>query len=51
MMAGVNYVKYGCSSARTTPAVSIYRSVTLEKILLPLLLKTIDGNLKKQIKS
>ena len=26
MMSGVNYVIYGCSSGRTTPGVSIYRS-------------------------
>ena len=26
----LNYVIYGCSSARTTPGVSLYRSVTLD---------------------
>ena len=26
-----NYVIYGCSSARTTAEVSLYRSVTLEE--------------------
>ena len=31
MMPGVNYVKYGCSSARTTPGVSLYRSLTPEE--------------------
>ena len=31
MMPGVNYVIYGCSSARTTPGVSLYRSLTLEE--------------------
>ena len=30
-MAGVNYVIYGCSSARTTPWVSIYKSLTKEE--------------------
>ena len=27
MMPGVNYVIYGCSSARTTSGVSLYRSL------------------------
>ena len=31
MMPGVNYVIYGCSSVRTTPGVSLYRSLTLEE--------------------
>ena len=31
MMPGVNYVIYGCSSARATPSVSLYRSLTLEE--------------------
>ena len=31
MMPGVNYVIYGCSSARTTPGVSLCRSLTLEE--------------------
>ena len=30
-MAGVNYVIYGCSSARTTLGVSIYKTLTLEE--------------------
>ena len=30
MMPGVNYAIYGCSSARKTPGVSLYRSLTLE---------------------
>ena len=29
MIPGVNYVIYGCSSARTTVGVSLYRSLTL----------------------
>ena len=29
MMSGVNYAIYGCSSARTTPGVSLYQSLTL----------------------
>ena len=38
MMPGVNYVNYviyDCSSARTTPGVSLYRSLTLEKNIVP----------------
>ena len=31
MMPGVNYVIYGCFSARLTPGVSLYRSLTLEE--------------------
>ena len=31
MMPGVNYVIYGCSSARTTPEVSLYSSLTLDE--------------------
>ena len=31
MMPRVNYLIYGCSSARATPGVSLYRSLTLEE--------------------
>ena len=31
MMPGVNYVIHGCSSARTTPGVSLYRNLTLKE--------------------
>ena len=31
MMPGVNYVIYGCSSAKATPGVSLYQSLTLEE--------------------
>ena len=31
MMPGVNYVIYGCSSARTTAGVLVYQSLTLEE--------------------
>ena len=34
MMPGVNYVIYGCSSARTTPGVSLYQSLTLEENII-----------------
>ena len=31
MMPGVDYAIYGCSSARTTLGVSLYRSLTTEE--------------------
>ena len=31
MMPGVNYVIYGCYSARTSPGVSLYHSLTFEE--------------------
>ena len=34
MMSVVNYVIHGCSSARTTPGVSPYRSLTLEENII-----------------
>ena len=34
MMPSINYVIYGCSSARTTPGVSIYRSLILEENII-----------------
>ena len=53
MMPGVNYVIYGCSSARTTPGVSLYRSLTLEENTVAVITqdRLIDNNLKKQIKN
>ena len=54
MMPGVNYVIYGCSSARTTPGVSLYHySLTLEKNIVAVITqdRVIDGNLKRQIKN
>ena len=53
MMPGVNYVIYGCSSARTTPGVSLYRSLTLEESIVAVITqdRVIDNNLKKQIKN
>ena len=53
MMLGVNYVIYGCSSARTTPGVSLYRScLTLEENIVAVITqdRVIDDNLKSQIK-
>ena len=53
MMPGVNYVIYGCSSARTTPGVSLYRSLTLEENIVAVITqdRVIDDNLKKQMKN
>ena len=52
MMPGVNYLVYGCSSARTTPGVSLYRSLTLEENIVAVITqKVIDNSLKRQIKN
>ena len=49
MMPGVNYVIYGCSSARTTPGVSLYWSLKLEENIVAVTTqdRVIDDNLKK----
>ena len=49
MMPGVNYVIYGCSSARTTPGVSLYWSlITLEENIIAVITqdRVIDDNMK-----
>ena len=53
MMPRVNYLIYGCSSARTTPGVSLYRSLTLEEDIVAVITqdRVIDNSLKKQIKN
>ena len=53
MMPGVNYLMYDCSSARTTPGVSLYRSLTLEGNIVAVITqdRVIDDNLKMQIKN
>ena len=52
-MSGVNYVIYGCSSARTTPGVSLYRRLTLEENIAAVITqdRVMDNNLKMQIKN
>ena len=52
MMPGVNYVIYGCSSVRTTPGVSLNRSLTLEENIVAVITQdgVTDNNLKRQIK-
>ena len=53
MMSGVNYIICGCSSARATPGVSLYRSLTLEKNIVAAITqdRVIDDNLRRQIKN
>ena len=53
MMPGVNYVIYGYSSVRTTPGVSLYRSLTLKENIVAVITqgRVIDYNLKRQIKN
>ena len=53
MMPGVNYVIYGCSSVRTTPGVSLYRSLTLEENIVAVIIqdKVIYVNLKRKTKN
>ena len=52
MMPGVNYVIYGCSSARSTPGVSLYRGLTVEENIVAVITqdRLIDDYLKGQIK-
>ena len=53
MMPAVHYVIYGCSSARTTPGVSVYWSVTLEENVIAVItsVRVIDGNWKGKLKT
>ena len=53
MMLGVNYVIYGCSSARLTPGVSLYQSLTLEENIVAVITqdRVIDDNLKSKLKT
>ena len=53
MMPGVNYVLYGCFSARITLAVSLYWGLTLEENIVAVITqdKVIDDSLKRQIKN
>ena len=53
MMPGVNYLIYGYSSTRTTPGVSLYRSLTLEENIVAVITqdRVIDSSLKRQIKN
>ena len=51
MIPGVNYLLYGCSSARQIPGVSLYQSLKENIIAVITQDKVIDGNLKRQIKN
>ena len=53
MMPGVNYVIYGCYSARTTSGVSLYRRLTLEEKIIVVITpdRVIDDSLERQIKN
>ena len=53
MIPGVVYVIYGCSSARLTPGVSLYQSLTLKENIVAVITqdRVIDDNLKKQIEN
>ena len=53
MMPGVNFAIYGRPSARTTPGVSLYRSLTLAENIVAVITQdmVIDDKLKKQIKN
>ena len=53
MMLGINYIIYGCSSAKTTPGVSLYRSSTFEENIFVVITqdRVVDDNVKGQIKN
>ena len=53
MIPGVNYIIYGYYSAKTTPGVSLYQSLTLEENIVAVITqdRVIDDNLKRQIKN
>ena len=55
MMPGVNYLMHRCSSAKTTPGVSLYRGLTLalEENIVAVIIqdRVIDNSLNRQIKN
>ena len=54
MMLGENFVIHGCSFARVTPGVSLYRSyLTMEGNIVAFITqdRVIDDNLKRKIKN
>ena len=53
MMSGINYVIYGCSSARTTPKYHYTGALTLEKNIIVVITqdRVINDNLERQIKN
>ena len=54
LMSGVNYVIYGCSCARATAEISLFRSfLTLEENIIAVITQNreIDDNLERQVKN
>ena len=53
MIPSVNSVIYGCSSARSTPGVSLYQSLTLEENIIAVITqdRVNDENLKRHTKN
>ena len=53
MVLSLNYVIYGCYSARTTAGVSLYRILTLEENITLIITqdRVMDDDLKSQIKN
>ena len=52
MIPDVNYVIYGRLSARTTPGISLYRSLTLEENIVAVITQDrLIDDLKRQIKN
>ena len=53
MIPGVNYIIYGRSSARATPGLSLYQSLTVEEDIVAVITqdRVMDDKLKKQIKN
>ena len=51
MMPCVNYVIYGCSSARTTPGVSLYWSLKLKENIVAVITqdRVLDEKLKTKL--
>ena len=49
-MPGANYVIYYCSTARTIPGLSLYRSLTMEENIVAVITqdRVKDENLKKK---
>ena len=50
MMLGIKCIIYGCSSARTTPGISLYRSSRFEESIVVVITqdRVVDDNLKGQ---
>ena len=53
MMPSVNYIIYGCFSLRTSPGVSLYRSLTLKENIIAVITqdRVIGDNSEMQIEN